>query len=423
MSPSTSLRAGALVQSARRARNAAGPLSLVSTETKNAALKAMAAAVRRDAPSILKANALDVRLPAGRQAPPAMINRLRLDESKIEAIARSLENIAALPDPVGRILADNKRPNGLRIQKVSVPIGVILIIFESRPNVTADCMGLCLKSGNAVLLKGGSEALNSNKALFASLSKAAYGAGVPKGAFELITVPGRAAVKALLGLDTLIDLVIPRGGEGLIREVARLSKIPVIKHYKGICHVYVDREADLDKAVKIVVNAKVQNPSVCNALETLLVHKDVAAAFLPRVGRALAEKKVELRADAAAKRFLPEAKKATDKDWATEYLDLVLSIRVVPDFGEAVKHIEKYGSKHSDSIVTENRETAGRFTASVDASAVFVNASTRFNDGGEFGMGAEMGISTDKLHARGPMGLEELTSYKYVVLGNGQVRV
>jgi glutamate-5-semialdehyde dehydrogenase len=412
----------ALLRSARRTRAAAGPLSLVQTETKNAALRAMAAAVRRDAASILRANAADVRAAEKKKTPPAMVARLRLDDKKIEGIARALENIADLADPVGRTLVERDRPNGLKIRKVSVPIGVILIIFESRPNVTADCMALCLKSGNAVLLKGGSEALNSNKALFRSLSAAAYQAGIPKGSFELVTVPGRAAVRALLGLDTLIDLVIPRGGESLIREVARLSKIPVIKHYKGICHTYVDREADLDKAVRIAVNAKAQNPSVCNAMETLLVHADVAAVFLPRVGRALDEKKVELRADAAARRYLPGARAATEKDWSTEYLDLILSIRVVRSLDEALAHIERYGSRHSETIVTENREAARRFTDAVDASAVFVNASTRFNDGGEFGMGAEMGISTDKLHARGPMGLEELTSYKYVVVGDGQIR-
>lgn len=413
---------GPLVAAAHRARKASAALSLMDTQAKNAALLAMAAAVRRDVGAILRANQRDVRAAGDRRMAPALVARLRLDEKKIQAVAAAIENIASLADPVGRLITERARPNGLVIRKLSVPIGVILIIFESRPNVTADCMALCLKSGNAVLLKGGSEAQHSNRALFACLSKAAYAHGVPRGSFELIQAPGRAAARALLGLDTLIDLVIPRGGEGLIREVARLSRIPVIKHYKGICHVYVDRDADLQKAVRIAVNAKAQNPSVCNAMETLLVHRDVAAAFLPAVGKELAQKGVELRADAPSRRFLPGAKSASEKDWSTEYLDLVLSVRTVGSFDEALAHIDRYGSKHSDAIVTENADTARRFTAAVDASAVFVNASTRFNDGGEFGMGAEMGISTDKIHARGPMGLEELTTYKYVVTGSGQVR-
>ena len=393
---------------AESAKKAAGILSTLSTAIKNNALKAMAASLFANRDRILKENAKDVGAARKKGLPASVVGRLMLDEKKMKGIADSLELIASLKDPVGEVLEERKRPNGLCIKKVRVPIGVILIIYESRPNVTADCMALCLKSGNSVILKGGSEAIRSNRALFWVLSGAAYKQGVPKGAFEFVSSTDRADVKKLLTLEDQINLVIPRGGEGLIREVARLSKIPVIKHTKGICHVFVDKDADLDKAEKIILNAKAQNPGVCNAMESLLVHERVAKRFLPRITARLKERGVEIRAN--------------KKDWGIEYLDLILSLRVVKNAQEAIAHIEKYGSHHSDAIITENRRTAAYFTDSVDSSAVFVNCSTRFNDGGEFGMGAEMGISTDKLHARGPMGLNELTSYKYVVLGDGQVR-
>ncbi|OGW91590.1 MAG: glutamate-5-semialdehyde dehydrogenase [Omnitrophica bacterium RIFCSPHIGHO2_02_FULL_63_14] len=397
-----------LEKTARRAKAACRPLSALETDRKNKALTAMARAVRSDAARILAANAKDLKAFKGADTARG---RLALDPVKLSAIAASIENIAGLPDPVGRLISETVRPNGLRIRKVGVPIGAILIIYESRPNVTADCMALCLKSGNSVILKGGSEAVHSNRALYAALARAAAAEGVPAGAFGFIDAVGagaRRAVPLLLKMDQWIDLVIPRGGEGLIREVARLSRIPVIKHFKGVCHVYVDKDADLRKAAAIVLNAKVQNPAVCNAAEALLVHRDIADRFLPRIEKELTAKGVIIRRD--------------KKAWGQEFLDLILAVRVVKDVNEAIDHIETYGSRHSDAIVTENAQTAKTFKDAVDSSCVFVNCSTRFNDGGEFGMGAEMGISTDKLHVRGPMGLEELTSYKYVVEGDGQIR-
>ncbi len=404
------------------AKAAAHPLSLLSSQIKNAALKEMAKAVRKNSALILAENAKDLAAARQKGIAPALLGRLELNDKKIEGIAASLENIAGLADPVGRVLWTRKRPNGLVIKKTAVPLGVILIIYESRPNVTADCMALCLKSGNSVILKGGSEAAHSNRAIFDVLRKAAVKKGIPAAAFGLVPAGDRELVKSLLGLSELIDLVIPRGGESLIREVAATSKIPVIKHYKGVCHVYVDKEADLKKAAAIVVNAKTQNPGVCNAMETLLVHDKIAPKFLPLIASELQAKKVTLRGDEKTRKFIPDAEKATEDDWHAEYLDLVLAVKVVKDVREAADHIQKYGSHHSDAIVTQNKKNAEFFSGSVDSACVFVNASTRFNDGGEFGMGAEMGISTDKLHARGPMGLEELTSYKYVVTGTGQVR-
>ena len=411
-----------LKKTALEAKKASLELALLSSADKNKALLAMAKSLKAASSKVLSANRADVDAAKKKGLAAPLVGRLTLDERKLTAIAASVEAVAGLEDPVGRILWERARPNGLKIQKVSVPLGSILIIYESRPNVTADCMALCLKSGNAVILKGGSEALGTNIAIFEALVKGAESVGIPKEAFQLVRTADRSAVKELLSMEDTIDLVIPRGGEGLIREVARLSKIPVIKHYKGVCHVFVDKDADLVKAQKIVVNAKTQNPAVCNAAECLLVHEGVAKNFLPSLGEALAKKNVELRADDKARVFLKDAKKATPKDWGAEFLSLVLAVRVVKNLEEAIGHIEKYGSHHSDAIVTENSANAKLFTHAVDSSAVFVNASTRFNDGGEFGMGAEMGISTDKLHARGPMGLEELTSYKYVVRGNGQIR-
>ncbi|MBI2095441.1 MAG: glutamate-5-semialdehyde dehydrogenase [Candidatus Omnitrophica bacterium] len=411
-----------LLKTALRARHAAPALSLLGTAAKNRALLAMARAVRAENDYLVSENKKDVAAARRKGLTQGLVHRLRLDEEKIAGIADSLERVAGLPDPVGRILETRKRPNGLVIKKVSVPIGVILIIYESRPNVTADCMALCLKSGNPVILKGGSEAISSNRALYRVLSAAARKKGIPEGAFEFIGTGDRGALKFLLGLNQVIDLVIPRGGEGLIRRVAAVSKIPVIKHFKGVCHVYVDKDADPGKSEDIVLNAKAQNPAVCNAMETLLVHESVAKKFLPGISGLLREKGVELRGCEKTRAIVPGVRPASEEDWGAEYLDLILSIRVVKDLEAAVGHIEKYGSRHSDAIVTENKKTAEAFTGAVDSACVFVNCSTRFNDGGEFGMGAEMGISTDKLHARGPMGLEELTSYKYVVLGNGQIR-
>ncbi len=383
---------------------------------------AMASALMKSSVVILKANQKDLVSAQKNGLPEAMLARLALDASKIGKIARSLRDISKLKDPIGQELERRKRPNGLLIRKVSVPIGVILIIYEARPNVTADCMALCLKSGNAVILKGGSEALQTNEVLFRVLNEAAIRSGVPKGSFQFVATSDRNAVKELLSMSNLIDLVIPRGGEGLIRRVAELSKIPVIKHYKGVCHVYVDKDADQNKAVSIIVNGKTQNPSVCNATECLLVHEKIAKPFLSQLVRSPQMAKVELRGDALACSIVPRMKKAKPEDWGAEYLDLILAVRVVKDLDQAMQHIESYGSRHSDAIVTRNKKAADQFKNRVDSSAVFVNCSTRFNDGGEFGMGAEMGISTDKLHARGPMGLKELTSYKYVVEGDGQIR-
>jgi len=411
-----------LKQTARRAKNASETLATLSSHAKNQALAAMAKALLSHQRFILRENAKDVRAVLRKGLHSSLVGRLELNEKKIKQMADSLRLIAGLPDPIGRVLSTVRRPNGLLIKKVRVPLGVILIIYESRPNVTADCIALCLKSGNSVILKGGSEALYSNRAIYHVLNQAAAKHGIPRGAFELVATSDRAAVKALLQLNELIDLVIPRGGEGLIREVANMSKIPVIKHYKGVCHVFVDKDADFRKSKEIILNAKVQNPAVCNAMETLLVHGSVAKRFLPTICNALREKDVELRGCEKTRAIVSGVKKASEQDWYEEYLDLILSVRVVKDLNEAIAHIQKYGSHHSDAIVTENKKAASIFSSQVDSACVFVNCSTRFNDGGEFGMGAEMGISTDKLHARGPMGLEELTSYKYVVLGSGQIR-
>ncbi len=404
------------------AKRDAAPLSVLPTAAKNAALEAMADALLAAEPAILEANRRDILTAEDKGIPKSLADRLALDKAKIAKMADSVRAIAKLPDPVGRIIDEKKRPNGLWIRKVGVPIGVILIIYESRPNVTADCMALCLKSGNSVILKGGSEALNSNEAIFSAMKAAALAHAVPPGAFGLVRSSDRSAVQRLLGMTGRIDLVIPRGGEGLIRDVAEHSKIPVIKHYKGVCHVFVDAKADLRKAEAIVVNAKTQNPAVCNAMETLLVHEAVADRFLPVIADALRRKKVEIRGDEATRALVGDAKAATEADWSDEYLDLILAVRVVKDLRAAMEHIRRYGSQHSDAIVTEDKASAEAFTSGVDSACVFVNCSTRFNDGGEFGMGAEMGISTDKLHARGPMGLEELTTYKYIVVGDGQVR-
>ncbi len=406
-----------------RAVAAARALAALDTRRKNAILRGMADAIEAQRATLQAANSQD--LAAGHVAglSAAMLDRLTLSEARVAAMADGLREVAALRDPVGRVLRRTKRPNGLVIVKRRVPIGVIAIIYESRPNVTADAAGLCLKAGNAVILRGGKEALHSNGAIVAAMLAGGTPQGLPADAVQWIATPDRDAVKELVQLEGRVDLVMPRGGESLIRAVMAQARVPVIKHYKGVCHTYVDADADLKMALAIVENAKCQRPGVCNAMETLLVHQDVAARFLPMVARRLGvERHVELRGDDAARAIVPGMIPATGDDWHAEYLDLILAVRVVPSLEEAVSHIQRYGSAHSDAIVTSNQETAARFLRDVDSATVYVNASTRFTDGGEFGMGAEIGISTDKLHARGPMGLEELTTYKYQVTGTGQIR-
>ena len=413
-----------IVNIATRAKKASRPLGALSAVTKNAALKKMARSILKSGAYIRKANDKDLREAGERKMPPAFIDRLELSAKRIKGMADSVNNIAGLKDPVGVVEELTKRPNGLLIGKMRVPIGSFLVIYESRPNVTADCIALALKSGNSLILRGGREAINSNRAIFDTLERPALSAGIPKGAMNIITTTDRKAVDILLGLDKLIDLVIPRGGESLIREVTKKSRIPVIKHYKGVCHTYVDDGADVNMAESISYNAKTERPGVCNAMETLLVHKDIARRFLPGMAKKFKIAGVEMRGCAQTRHILKKmgVKAAVERDWHTEYLGLILSIKVVNNVKEAIDHIEKYGTRHSDAIVTDNSKHAMEFVQKVDSSSVYVNASTRFTDGYEFGKGAEIGISTDKLHARGPMGLEELTTYKYVIFGNGQVR-
>jgi glutamate-5-semialdehyde dehydrogenase len=406
----------------RKARAASRTLATAAGRLKDDWLRRSADALEARGAELLDANARDLGQAASLGLTGALIDRLRLSEARIRAAADGLRQVAALPDPVGHVLDSSMRPNGLRVHKVSVPLGVIFFIYESRPNVTVDAAALCVKSGNAIILRGGKEALHSNKALHAVLRDGLSAAGLPAEAVQLVETPDREAVGHLLRLGEFIDLAIPRGGEGLIRRVAQEATMPVLKHYTGNCHVYVDRAADLDMAERIVVNAKCQRPGVCNAAESLLVHAAVAEAFLPRVGAALKARGVELRGCAATRRWLPDAKPATEDDYAAEFLDLILSVKVVGGLEEAAAHIARYGSGHTEAIITNDLAAARRFTAVVDSSAVMVNASTRFNDGYEFGLGAEIGISTDKFHARGPCGLQELCSYKYLVWGEGQVR-
>lgn len=411
----------------RQARTASRRLATLSTTRKNAILQAMAEGLEEAIPKILEENAKDLAEAEGRGLSGAMLDRLRLDESRVQKMAQGIREVSVLDDPVGEILADWTRPNGLHLQKVRTPIGVVGIIYESRPNVTSDAGVLCLKTGNAVVLRGGSEAFHSNSILAAVLQKSGRKAGLPEHALQLVPTTDREAVSAMCRMDRWIDVLIPRGGEALIERVVAEARMPVIKHYNGICHVYVDAVADEDMAEAIVLNAKCQRPGVCNALETLLVHRNRAATFLPRILRTLQGSGVEVRGDEAVlevaeKEGLSGVIPATEADWTTEYLALVLSIRVVDSAEDAIAHINEYGSHHSDAIVTGDEPTARRFLQEVDSAAVFWNASTRFSDGGEFGFGAEIGISTDKLHARGPMALPELTTYKYLVLGEGQIR-
>jgi glutamate-5-semialdehyde dehydrogenase len=406
-----------------RAREAARKLSRLSTEQKNAALFAAAACIERTADQILSANEADMKSAIASGLEPAMQDRLRLDLNRIASIAKSIRQVATLADPVGSVIRRWERADGLEFAKVRVPIGVIGIIYESRPNVTSDAASLCLKTGNAVILRGGSESVGSNLAIAQALREGCREAGVSPDAIQIIESTDRDAVRIMAEMDLHIDLLIPRGGKALIETVSRLARMPVIKHFDGICHVYVDRAADPEMAESIVINAKCQRPSVCNAVETLLVHRDIADLFLRKCGRSLQDKGVKLRGDEATRAILgAEVAPATEEDWRTEYLDLILSVRVVDSLEAAIEHIETYGSHHSDAIVTEDEAAAQVFLREIDSSAVFWNASTRFNDGGEFGFGAEIGISTNRLHARGPMALEELTTYKYVVRGKGHVR-
>ncbi|MDD5697560.1 MAG: glutamate-5-semialdehyde dehydrogenase [Victivallaceae bacterium] len=411
-----------LNQMGEKALTAALALALLSPEAKNKCLLRMADALENAAQEIKTANQQDLAAGRKKGLSPALLDRLELTDSRIKAMADGLRAVAELDDPVGRKLSSTVRPNGLRIDKVSVPLGVIGIIFESRPNVTADAAGLCLKAGNAVILRGGSEAINSNLALAHCLNRAGVIAGLPDGAVQLVPVTDRRAVNLLVKMDQYIDLIIPRGGEGLIRAVVEQATIPVIKHYKGVCHLYVDADADLEMALRVTENGKCQRPGVCNALETLLINEKIADKFIPPFVECMRRNQVELRGDEAFCQRVPDAKFATEEDFYTEYIDLIFSVKIVPDAAAAVKHINHYGSHHSDAIITENPETAAFFLRGVDSATVYHNASTRFTDGYEFGMGAEIGISTDKLHARGPMGLAELTSYKYLIYGNGQIR-
>src|SRR5262245_38921641 len=403
------------------ARDAARGLAGASTAAKDQALREAAAGLRRAERALLEANRSDVeRAKAGGDS-GAFIDRLTLTPERIDAMARGLEEIAALPDPVGESIAAWRRPNGLEIAQVRVPIGVVFTIYESRPNVTADSAGLCLKTANAVLLKGGSESQATSAAIADVIRAAVEGAGLPPAAVQLVT-GGREVVRGLLRRDDRIDVVIARGGETLKRTVMEESRIPVVKHFEGICHLYVDAAADLEMAEQLCLNAKVQRPSVCNAIENLVVHQDVAPAFLPRIAAALNARGCELRGDAAARALVPGLPAATDADWDTEYLDLILSVRVVSSLDEALAFVAAHGTGLAEAIVTDDYRVAERFLHEVDAAAVYVNASTRFTDGCEFGFGAEVGISTNRLHARGPMGLRELTTYKYLVRGAGQVR-
>jgi len=421
-----------MTQLAKQARAASRELAKLTTAEKNACLLAMADALEKNADALRQANARDTEVGAKLNLSSAMLDRLKLDDKRVAGMAKGLREVAALPDPVGRILDERTRPNGLKLQKISTPIGVVVIIYESRPNVTADAASLCFKSGNATILRGGKEALNSNQLIAQTMIEAGRktNAQFPEHVIQVVPVPDREAIPALLSLTQYVDLCMPRGGEGLIRAVAECSKVPVIKHYKGVCHVFVDADADLKMAEEIAFNAKCQRPAVCNAMETLLADRKIAQSFLPVIGEKLSAKKVELRCDETALAVLQSAighrpsaiKPAHEQDWFTEYNDYILNVRVVDSVKAAIDHINHYGSAHSDSIVTGNEAHAKQFLAEVDSAAVYWNASTRFTDGGEFGMGAEIGISTDKIGARGPMGLEELTSYKWIGFGTGQIR-
>lgn len=407
---------------AEAARKASRKLAVLSSAAKDTSLRHMAETLRHHATYLQEENARDLETAHATGLSPAMIDRLTLSEKVIEGMARGMEEIAELPDPVGRITGMARRPNGLVVGRMRIPLGVVAIIYESRPNVTADAAALCLKSGNAVILRGGSEAIHSNAAIVKILRESLRSTGIAPEVVGFIPVADRQAIMDMLRLEDLIDLVIPRGGEGLIRTVSENSLIQVLKHYKGVCHIFVDRQADLEKAYSICLNAKVQRPGVCNAMETLLVDSPVAGIFLPKMAELFTKNGVELRGCSKTRAHLPDIRPATEDDWYAEFLDLVLAVKIVEDLHEAIDHIEKYGSNHTEAIITENYTRAMEFLHQVDSSTVLVNASTRFSDGGEFGLGAEVGISTSKIHSYGPMGIEDLTIQKFVCFGDGQIR-
>jgi len=415
--------ASRILEMGQRARAASRELVKLATPQKNEILRAMAAQVRADSPAIVEANAKDIAGAESKGLSKPMVDRLRLSTESLEGIASAIEEVADLPDPVGEVLADWIQPNGLHIQKVRVPIGTIGIIYESRPNVTSDAAVLCFKTGNATILRGGSEAIHSNTALAAALQKGGEQAGLPADSIQLIPFTDRESVDHLAKMDQYLDLIIPRGGKGLVERVITAARMPVLKHLDGVCHAYVHSDASLEMAADIIINSKCQKPGVCNALETVLVHEDILESFCATLSDLIRPYGVEIRGDAAVVKNWPGAVAATEDDWYTEYLELILSVKAVKGLEEAITHINHYGSHHTDTIITEDAAAAAIFQHEVDSAVVLWNASTRFNDGGEFGFGAEIGISTDKLHARGPMGLAELCSYKYLVTGTGQVRL
>ena len=411
-----------MLQLAREAKEAGRVMANLSSAVKNDLLIRMAAALEQGCEKLIAANEQDLAAARERDLAPAMIDRLALNEDRIKAMADGLREVAALPDPVGEITGMWRRPNGIQVGRMRIPLGVIGIVYESRPNVTADAAGLCLKSGNAVILRGGSESIHSNTAIGALLKEVLLKMRLPAAALQVVATTDRAAVLELLKLEEEIDLIIPRGGEGLIRFVSENSRIPVIKHYKGVCHAFVDASADFDMAEKICLNAKAQRPGVCNALETLLIHKDIAETFVPRIVAALRQAGVEVRGCEVTRAFAADIIPADESDWPAEYLDLILAVKVVDDIDEAAEHINRYGSLHTETIITRDYANAQRFIREINSSVVMVNASTRFSDGNQLGLGAEIGISTTKLHSFGPMGLEDLTTRKFIVLGDGQIR-
>jgi glutamate-5-semialdehyde dehydrogenase len=411
-----------VAQMAGDARQASFVMSRLGTTAKNDMLLAMAEALQKQASYLITENARDLEAGINKGLSSAMLDRLMLDDKRIAGIADALTEVAALPDPVGEVTRMCKRPNGLQVGKMRIPLGVIGIIYEARPNVTADAAALCLKAGNAVILRGGSEAIHSNRAIAGVLQNVMTNQGIPAAALSLIPFTDRQGVLEMLKQEESIDLIIPRGGESLIRFVVENSRIPVIKHYKGVCHIFIDENADFDMAERIIINAKTQRPGVCNALETILVHRSIAPTFIPRISKTLSDLQVELRGDERFRQFAPQASAATEEDWYAEYLELILACRVVDDLDSAIDHINRYGSLHTEAIITSDYSRAQRFIREVNSSCVMVNASTRFADGNQLGLGAEIGISTTKLHSFGPMGLEDLTTTKFIVYGDGQVR-
>jgi len=413
-----------ITKKAKIAKTSSRKLASLSTEIKNRALVSIVEEIEKNTDKIIAQNKIDIKKTTGKNLSSALIDRLMLNEKRIKEMAKSVLDIAELPDPVGEIISEWNSPSGFLIKKIRVPLGVIAIIYESRPNVTVDSTALCLKSGNAVILRGGSESINSNRILVEIISGALKSIkGMPEGVVQFIDTPDRLSIYEIIKLDNFIDLVIPRGGEKMIRQIREKSVVPVLSHGKGLCHTYIDKSADIDMAIKIAFNAKVQRPGVCNAMETLLVHKDIADKILPALAEDYKKANVELRGCPKTLKILTDIKKAKKEDWSTEYLDLILSVKIVDSIDRAIEHINEYGSGHTDSIITEDKKSAEKFLTEVDSSAVFHNASTRLHDGGVFGLGSEIGISTQKLHARGTMGLKELTTTKYVVYGTGEIRI